>query len=169
MNEVCALNREHVELVERGGRLDKQVPARLFTAYVELARLEKSPTFHSLRHTFITWCANELGLPIPVFQRLAGHEMGNTTMGYVHTSGDTVMEAVERSLAFAGLATPDEQRRRASSASAEMAGAEAYDAYLDRRGSGSSRGRRGEYVGNAPPRASRTGRSGVVVEGAKSA
>lgn len=162
----------------RGGRLDKQVPTRLFTEYVELARLEKSPTFHSLRHTFITWCANELALPIPVVQHLAGHQTVNSTMGYVHTSGDTVMEAVERSLALAGLASPDEQRRRASSASAEvaawMAGAEAYEAYLERiahdpREQEASRGRRGEYMGNAPSRAARTGRSGGGAEVAKSA
>jgi integrase len=153
----------------RGGRLDKQVPTRLFTEYVELARLTKPATFHSCRHTFITWCANELGLPIPVVQRLAGHQTVTTTMGYVHTSGDTVMEAVERSLALAGLATPDEQRRRASSASAEtaawMAGAEAYEAYLERRKEGSC----GEYMGNAPLATTLAGRSGASAEGAKAA
>jgi integrase len=157
----------------RGGRLDVQVPTRHFTEYVEMAKLTKSPTFHDLRRTFISWCANDLAVALPVVQQLAGHESINSTMGYVHTSGHTVLDAMERSLMLAGLATPAEQRRTTSNAAAAvaawMAGAEAYEVYLERR-SGSGEGRsRGEYVGNAPPASLPAGRSGRVREGAKSA
>jgi hypothetical protein len=149
---------------------------RLFTEYVEMARLTRTPTFHSCRHTFIGWCANELHIPLPVVQRLAGHQTISTTMGYVHTSERTVLEAMERSLLVSGLGTDEEREHArehqassgASAVAAWMASAEAYDRYLEERGAQAATGRlngaRGEHMGNAPPRAARAGRSGAAVE-----
>ena len=51
-------------------------------------------TLHGLRHTFISYLANEKNVPLDVVRQLAGHASINTTMKYIHQTGDQLNKAV---------------------------------------------------------------------------
>lgn len=78
-----------------GDKLDASYVSKRFKKYVEMAKLSDDLTFHSLRHTFITW-GIQAGVPVPVMQRLAGHADISTTMQYVHVAGADLHDAVMR-------------------------------------------------------------------------
>lgn len=59
----------------------------------------RSVTPHVFRHTFISWAVNDLGLPLPVVQEIAGHSNIETTMEYVHLSQADVFGALRDSVA----------------------------------------------------------------------
>lgn len=80
---------------EKGDKLDATYVSKRFKRYVELAKLHEGLTFHSLRHTFITW-GIQAGVPVPVMQRLAGHADIKTTMQYVHVAGVDLHAAIEK-------------------------------------------------------------------------
>lgn len=48
-----------------------------------------------LRHTFVSWCVNDLSIPLPIVQKLAGHRNIETTMGYVHVKTLDVLNALD--------------------------------------------------------------------------
>ena len=116
-----------------GGPLSAQEIGRRFTEYVERARLSKPATFHSLRHTFVTWSCNDLALPVPTVQRLAGHKNINTTMRYLHVSADTMTGAIDRALSGVLPERPRRTDRRADEVAAWMAGEAAYEGWLSER------------------------------------
>ncbi|HEX9951769.1 MAG TPA: site-specific integrase [Rubricoccaceae bacterium] len=103
--------REPVFRAAWGGALSPQEITRRFTEYVERSRIAKPATFHSLRHTFISWCCNDLALPVPTVQRLAGHKDIQTTMRYVHTSEDTLVDALDLALSRGGVEAKRKGRR----------------------------------------------------------
>ena len=69
--------------------------SKRFLHYVRLAKLPEGLSFHSLRHTYISWMIMA-GVPVPVVQKLAGHADLKTTMGYVHLAPDSLRGAVQR-------------------------------------------------------------------------
>lgn len=67
-----------------------------FKAWAADAYPGRPLSVHYLRHTWISWMANDLGLPVPVVAKMAGHTDIKTTMRYVHVTTDTVMDAIDR-------------------------------------------------------------------------
>lgn len=63
-------------------------------------------TFHDLRHTFISWCLNELGLGVAAVQAMAGHADANRTISYQRVSGSTVQDLIHRALVVSGVERP---------------------------------------------------------------
>jgi len=63
-----------------------------------LAEIEDFST-HGLRHTYATW-ALASGAPLPILQRLLGHESPLMTMRYSHVSAYDMSTATEN---FAAL------------------------------------------------------------------
>lgn len=59
------------------------------------AALPPSITFHSLRHTFISWLAS-LGTDIKTVQTLAGHQSLESTRMYLHTFDTNKRTAIEK-------------------------------------------------------------------------
>ena len=55
---------------------------------------EKRVSFHTLRHAFCSWLAQE-GVPLRVIKELAGHKTIQTTMRYAHLLPDVRKKAVE--------------------------------------------------------------------------
>ena len=52
-------------------------------------------TPHCCRHTYITWLQRR-GVPVDIIARLAGHTNIGVTDVYLHTSKDTLSQAVEK-------------------------------------------------------------------------
>lgn len=84
-----------------GDPLNATYVSKRFKKYVRLARLPETLSFHSLRHTFISWLIMD-GVPVPVVQRLAGHADITTTMGYAHLSPDSLSAAMDRVFGVTG-------------------------------------------------------------------
>lgn len=59
----------------------------------ELPTRMKGYGFHSLRHSFVSFCANA-GVPLAVVQEIAGHGSMMVTRVYTHFAPDTLREAV---------------------------------------------------------------------------
>lgn len=78
-----------------GNHFNATYVSKRFKKYTRLARLPETLSFHSLRHTFISWLIMD-GVPVPVVQRLAGHADITTTMGYVHLAPDSLTAAMDR-------------------------------------------------------------------------
>lgn len=76
-------------------RLNATYLSKRFKHYVRLAKLSDDFSFHSLRHTYISWMIMD-GVPVPVVQKLAGHADIKTTMGYAHLAPNTLSRAVEQ-------------------------------------------------------------------------
>ncbi len=74
-------------------RLNDEYVSKRFLHYVRLAKLPAGLSFHSLRHTYISWMIMR-GVPVPVVQKLAGHADIKTTMGYAHLAPDALRDAV---------------------------------------------------------------------------
>ena len=115
------------------GPLSAQEIGRRFTEYVERSRIPKAATFHSLRHTFITWACNDLALPVPTVQRLAGHKRIETSMRYVHVQADTILSAMDRALGEHAPRRSGARSEAADEVAAWMAGSEAYEGWLAER------------------------------------
>ena len=60
---------------------------------VRLAGITKHVTFHTSRHSGITFLTTKL--PTPIVQQLAQHSNIATTMGYVHISGQHITDSLE--------------------------------------------------------------------------
>lgn len=76
-------------------KLNGEYVSKRFLHYVRLAKLPEGLSFHSLRHTYISWMIMQ-GVPVPVVQKLAGHADIKTTMGYAHLTPDSLRDAVRR-------------------------------------------------------------------------
>ncbi|MFC5411729.1 tyrosine-type recombinase/integrase [Larkinella bovis] len=61
---------------------------------IRLAGISKDVTFHTARHSGITYLSTVL--PTPVVQQLAQHSSIATTMGYVHISGQQVTQSLNQ-------------------------------------------------------------------------
>ena len=89
------------EMYNRGRYLVSHELARIFKAanIVTSVRIEgrktKTPeaTFHSLRHTFVSFSANA-GVPLHIVQSIVGHESTAMTRHYYHESVDALRSAV---------------------------------------------------------------------------
>lgn len=68
-----------------GRRLDRQSVSEEFTEYRRRSQLRTTLTFHSTRHTFVSWLLM-LGLPIYHVKELAGHSGLRITEQYAHTA-----------------------------------------------------------------------------------
>ncbi len=60
---------------------------------VRLAGISKHVTFHTSRHSGITFLTTKL--PTPIVQQLAQHSNIATTMGYVHISGQHITDSLD--------------------------------------------------------------------------
>ncbi len=67
---------------------------KLFREYSDMALPGLGATPDWLRHTFISWCVNDLGLALPKVQKIVGHRDIQPTMAYVHTSVDDILAVV---------------------------------------------------------------------------
>lgn len=90
----------------RGHALDISSLTLRFRRCADLAGLHEA-TFHDLRHAYISWSVNELGVPLTVVQALAGHQDIKRTASYQRVSPSTAADAVRRALVLAGVATPE--------------------------------------------------------------
>ena len=61
---------------------------------IRLAGISKTVTFHTARHSGITFLSTVL--PTPVVQQLAQHSSIATTMGYVHISGQQIANSLNQ-------------------------------------------------------------------------
>lgn len=69
--------------------------AGIVTSIVIKGRKKATPdaTFHSLRHTFVSFAANA-GVPLPVVQSIVGHSSTAMTRHYYHENEDALKRAV---------------------------------------------------------------------------
>lgn len=74
--------------------LTDQYINRQLKAIAEILHWNIDLTFHISRHTFISYLA--VRLPLPVVKELAGHEDIKTTMQYIHITGKDVDEGLKR-------------------------------------------------------------------------
>lgn len=89
------------EMYHRGRHLVSQELSRIFkranivTSIRIEGRKNKTPeaTFHSLRHTFVSFSANA-GVPLHIVQSIVGHESTAMTRHYYHESVDALRSAV---------------------------------------------------------------------------
>ena len=68
-------------------------------------------TFHSLRHTFVSFSANA-GVPLPVVASIVGHTSTAMTRHYYHENEDALRRAVEAVPALEELARRDEGKEK---------------------------------------------------------
>ena len=78
----------------RGYRPDKNRLSGLVTWAFEKAHPELGATLHWLRHTFISWLCNDLGVATGKVMKIAGHSTIQTTEKYLHVTLDDVMSVV---------------------------------------------------------------------------
>ena len=78
----------------RRRRLNDTYVSKRFLQYARLSELPTGVSFHTLRHTYISWLIMA-GTPVPVAQKLAGHADIKTTMGYAHLAPESLRRAVE--------------------------------------------------------------------------
>lgn len=74
--------------------LNPEYVSRRFKHFAKLAKLPPDTTFHTLRHTYVTWMLSK-GVAVHVVQKLAGHSDIRTTMLYAHHCPDGLSAAVE--------------------------------------------------------------------------
>ena len=69
--------------------------AHIQTSVMIEGRKHKTPeaTFHSLRHTFVSFAANA-GVPLHIVQSIVGHESTAMTRHYYHENIDALKSAV---------------------------------------------------------------------------
>lgn len=81
---------------ERGGKLTARTLQKVFNVSTARAGIVKTPSFHSLRHSFATHLI-ENGTNLAYVQKLLGHKDMNTTLIYIGVT-DTVLKKVESPL-----------------------------------------------------------------------
>ncbi len=89
-------------------KLNDEYVSKRFLRYVREAKLPDGLSFHSLRHTYISWMIMK-GIPVPVIQQLAGHADIKTTMGYAHLAPDSLRVAVARVFGDAATGAVEER------------------------------------------------------------
>lgn len=94
---------EPVFRAPQGGRVIPSTVSKFFRYYVDEAKIGAYATFHDLRHTYISWLVNELGVPVSVVQQLAGHAEVEQTLSYVHVSQENLDQSIDRVLYMAGI------------------------------------------------------------------
>lgn len=77
-----------------GQRLSDRSVRELLTTYREAAGITKRATPHSLRHTFGSYKA-KAGVPLPMLQRMLGHDKLATTQVYTHVDQVDVHKVME--------------------------------------------------------------------------
>lgn len=81
-------------LNRRGGRLTRQSCARLLSAYVGIAGIDRRVTLHTLRHSFATHLL-EGGADVRVVQELLGHASVATTQIYTLVTKERLREVYD--------------------------------------------------------------------------
>ncbi len=84
-----------IDLVFDGAGIVKSVQ------YKGRSRLTPSATFHSLRHSFVSFAANA-GVPLAVVQAIVGHTSAAMTRHYYHANEPALRRAVEAIPSFTG-------------------------------------------------------------------
>jgi integrase/recombinase XerC len=79
----------------RGGRITGRAVQRVVKKYVVKSGINKTPTPHSLRHSFATHLL-DAGVDLRSIQEMLGHEKLSTTQRYTRVGTDTIMEAYDR-------------------------------------------------------------------------
>lgn len=79
---------------KRGGRISERAVQRIVKKYVVKSGINKTPTPHSLRHSFATHLL-DAGVDLRSIQEMLGHEKLSTTQRYTRVSTDTIMEAYD--------------------------------------------------------------------------
>lgn len=64
--------------------------------------------FHSLRHSFVSFCANA-GVPLPVVQSIVGHGNPAITRHYIHIGEESVKQAINALPLSEAVTIPDEK------------------------------------------------------------
>ena len=79
----------------RGSRITDRVVQRLVKKYVLSSGILKTPTPHSLRHSFATHLL-DAGVDLRSIQEMLGHAKLSTTQRYTRVSAESMMEAYDR-------------------------------------------------------------------------
>ncbi len=58
----------------------------------------RTVTPHWLRHTYISWMLNDLGIPLQVVSPLAGHKSYKTTRKYAHATDESMARMLNRAV-----------------------------------------------------------------------
>ncbi|MBI4948951.1 MAG: tyrosine-type recombinase/integrase [Deltaproteobacteria bacterium] len=82
--------------MESGKRIYPRMVQRLMRKYAGKCGINKTPTPHSLRHTFATHLL-DAGVDLRTIQEMLGHSKLSTTARYAKVSLDTLMETYDRS------------------------------------------------------------------------
>lgn len=82
--------------LESGQRIYPRMVQRLMRKYAGKSGINKTPTPHSLRHTFATHLL-DAGVDLRTIQEMLGHSRLSTTARYARVSLDTLMETYDRS------------------------------------------------------------------------
>ena len=96
---------ESVFLAAQGGRLNVDHFGKYVREYAEEALPGRGVTPHWMRHTFISWSVNELGITPHKVQQLAAHRSIETTMDYMHLSDGAISGIIDDVRARHGLGT----------------------------------------------------------------
>jgi len=95
------MSREHLRrfseyvFQKRGFRIQRNYLSHAFKKVIRKAKLSEDLRFHSLRHTFGSWCAQS-NVPIYTIQALMGHSNVQTTTIYAHLAESHLHSAVEK-------------------------------------------------------------------------
>jgi integrase/recombinase XerC len=79
----------------RGSRITQRAVQRLVKKYVSSSGIQKSPTPHSLRHSFATHLL-DAGVDLRSIQEMLGHAKLSTTQRYTRVSVESMVEAYDR-------------------------------------------------------------------------
>ena len=89
------LQKKAIFLNARGGRLSSRSVERVVDKYIKIARVNKSLSPHSIRHSFATHML-ESGADLRAIQEMLGHASLSTTQKYTHISVDMLMKVYDK-------------------------------------------------------------------------